>query len=254
MRQVAEDLRRLERDTGRFISLCLEPEPGCVLQHSADVVDFFENYLLPGQNEDPLRRHVRICHDVCHQVVMFEEQAEALARYRSAGIAVGKVQVSSAVILPFDRVPTGNQAAALAQLASFVEDRYLHQTVIRASSDRATVFYEDLPLALAALRESPAPAEGRVHFHVPIYLERFGYLETSNQAILDCLHSVRVHGDTRHFEVETYAWEVLPAELRQPDLATGIAAEMHWLRSLMGDFSRAQAPSTEPVPEVGPDV
>ena len=38
--------------------------------------------------------------------------------------------------------------------------------------------------------------------------------------------------DCRHFEAETYAWGVLPAELQQPDLAAGIAAEMRagWSR------------------------
>ena len=44
----AEALARLEKETGRFICLCLEPEPGCVLQLSADVGWFFEQYLLPG--------------------------------------------------------------------------------------------------------------------------------------------------------------------------------------------------------------
>ena len=235
LRHMAEDLRRLEQDTGRLISLCLEPEPGCVLQRSADVVSFFENYLLPGQNEDSFGATCRVCHDVCHQVVMFEDQTEALARYRSAGIAIGKVQVSSAVVLSLQRIPAENWAAAQAQLASFVEDRYLHQTVIRAASDTSAVFCEDLPVALPILAKSSETAEGRVHFHVPIYLERFGYLEASRQAILDCLDAVLSHGDTRHFEVETYAWEVLPAEMRQPDLATGIAAEMNWLHTIIGD-------------------
>src|SRR5947207_396266 len=43
LRKVAERLARLERETGRFICLCLEPEPGCVLQRSRDVVRFFHD-------------------------------------------------------------------------------------------------------------------------------------------------------------------------------------------------------------------
>jgi hypothetical protein len=34
---------------------------------------------------------------------------------------------------------------------------------------------------------------------------------------------------TAHLEAETYAWGVLPVELRQPDLAAGIAEELLWL-------------------------
>ena len=99
---VAEYLQRLEHQTGRLIYVCLEPEPGCVLQRSSDVVRFFEQFLLPGRNENTIRRHLRVCHDVCHAAVMFEDQAEAVGRYRAAGIGIGKVQVSSAVALCLD--------------------------------------------------------------------------------------------------------------------------------------------------------
>jgi hypothetical protein len=232
LRRVAADLDRLEGERGRLVSLCLEPEPGCALQRSADVVRFFEDHLLPGQDEAPLRRHLRVCHDVCHQVVMFEEQAEVLERYRAAGIGVGKVQVSAAVVLPLERTPPGERAAALAQLAEFNEERYLHQTVTRAAPDAPPVFHDDLPLALAAAGAAPPAGEWRVHYHVPIYLERFGRLEASRRAILDCARAVHASGATTHFEVETYAWGVLPPELRQPDLAAGIADEMAWFRMI----------------------
>ena len=228
LRQLAGELARRERETGRLISLSLEPEPGCVLQRGEDVLRFFHEHLLPGQDEAPLRRHIRVCHDVCHLVVMFEDQAEVLARYRAAGILVGKVQVSSAVCLPADQATPAERAAALAQLASFAEDRYLHQTVSRAHADAVPVFHDDLPLALAAAREGQAGGAWRVHFHVPVYLERFGQLEASPWAIRECVQAVAAHADTAHFEVETYAWGVLPPELRQPDLATGIAREMTW--------------------------
>ena len=107
--QIAERLARLEAERGRLIYLCLEPEPGCVLQRSEDVVRFFEDYLLPNRNERPLRRYLRVCHDVCHAAVMFEDQTAALRRYRQAGILVGKIQVSSAVVLDWDRTAAVEQ-------------------------------------------------------------------------------------------------------------------------------------------------
>ena len=39
----------------------------------------------------------------------------------------------------------------------------------------------------------------------------------------------------RHFEVETYAWNVLPKELRTDDLAEGIAREILWLNDRFAD-------------------
>lgn len=230
LEQVAEHLAALEDETGRRITLALEPEPGCLLQRSEDVVRFFEDRLLKGRDEEILRRYITVCHDICHAAVMFEEQADVLARFRAAGIGVGKIQVSSAVALSFDRTPAADRPRALAQLAGFNEPRYLHQTVVKKTPDSAPVFYEDLPLALAAAGGDPSQLVGewRVHFHVPIYLERFGLLETAQRDIRACLAECDKHPTTGHFEVETYAWGVLPEELRQSDLAAGIAEEMRW--------------------------
>jgi hypothetical protein len=228
LRVLADELAALEKERGRRIAICLEPEPGCVLERSRDVVRFFEKYLLRGGNEAAIRRHICVCHDICHAVVMFEEQADVLRCYRAAGIGIGKIQVSSGVMLAGAALTASERAAALRQLGGFAEDRYLHQTVVSRAS-AAPVFYEDLPLALAA-EQSASDGEWRVHFHVPVYLDRFGLLAASHSAILDCLREAARHQPTRHFEVETYAWSVLPAELQQPDLAAGIAEEMSWFR------------------------
>src|SRR5690606_34063727 len=55
--RVAQRLSELEQETGRRISLCLEPEPGCVLQTSQDMVDFFEHFLLARGDEQQVRRY-----------------------------------------------------------------------------------------------------------------------------------------------------------------------------------------------------
>lgn len=222
---VAERLGRLETEQGRWIRLAIEPEPGCVFDRAEQIVRFFEHYLLPGADERLVRRHLTVCHDVCHSAVMFEDQAAALEAYRVAGIAVGKVQVSAAVALP-DDLPIAERAAAIAQLAAFDEPRYLHQTSLRG---RGWIgFHQDLAPALAALRSASSDVEARVHFHVPIYLEHFGHLRTTQGEILRCLSSLAP--DVRHFEVETYAWGVLPAELQRAGLAEGIADELVWFR------------------------
>ncbi len=231
LRTVADRLARVERDTGRFICLCLEPEPGCVLQRSADVVAFFKQYLLQPGDEAAVRRYLRVCHDVCHAAVMFEPQEDVLKAYQAAGIEVGKVQVSSAVRVPWGAIAPEKRPNALAQLASFAEDRYLHQTVSRDADAATPVFHEDLPRALKTVADARRLAgEWRIHFHVPIYLEGFGHLASSRADIGDCLRAVERLSAVRHFEVETYAWGVLPPELREPDLAAGIARELTWFQ------------------------
>ncbi len=222
LQRLADYLADLEQRRGRLIYVCLEPEPGCVFDTTDGAIAFFEQYVFSGPNADRARRYIRICHDVCHAAVMFEDQAEVFRKLAAAGILVGKVQVSAAVRANFAQA--SDPAAMLAQLRTFNEPRYLHQTVVR-SPDGATTFYEDLPPAL----EAAAPqGEWRVHFHVPIYLPAFGHLQTSQAEILASLQAAQAHSQVTHFEVETYAWGVLPAELKQPTLATGIAQEMRW--------------------------
>lgn len=241
LRAVSDRLWQLEQETGRLIHVCLEPEPGCVLQVSADVVRLFQDHLLPSGDEDRIRRYLRVCHDVCHAVVMFEEQADVLRAYESAGIAVGKVQVSSAIVVPFEKISPSDRAAAMQQLSKFAEDRYLHQTCTRARDDEAT-FWEDLPTAIDAVEDAAALTdEWRIHFHVPIYLERFGLLETSQSQVTDCLRAAAATPGLTHFEVETYAWGVLPQSLQQHELADGIAQEMVWFRATIEAFQSQNA-------------
>ncbi len=232
--ELAEQLRQLEEESGRCISICLDPEPGCYLDRGEDIVNFFQNYLLPAGNEETTRRYLRVCHDVCHAAVMFEPQAEVLNRYVNAGLQVGKVQVSSAVILPREVTNSADLAPALEQLAGFAEDRYLHQTVVQSSDGNSTRFYEDLRIALDEVDLAQAVGtEWRVHFHVPIYLETFAHLHTSRADVEACLATCRQLGLDTSFEVETYAWGVLPSELQVPELATGIAREIEWFKQLM---------------------
>lgn len=234
---IATALERMERDTGRLIYVCIEPEPGCAIQRSSDMVHFFEQYLFP-QDGDRMRRYVRVCHDVCHAAVMFEDQQEVLERYLASGILVGKVQVSSAVVLQLDDRSPAERAEAINQLRQFVEPRYLHQTVIKTEEEEQ--FFEDLPQALASVADpSQASGEWRVHFHVPIYLERFGAIETSRWAIDECFAAISNMSDLKHLEVETYAWGVLPPALQHARLADGIAAEMQWLEAQMSPTAQS---------------
>ena len=223
-------LARTELDTGHLIHLDLEPEPGCLLQTSTDVVDFFQRYLLGTADDLSVRAYLRVCHDVCHSAVMFEPQAQALRTYRDAGLSIGKVQLSSAIAVDFDTLSPDDAAAARAQLQAFAEPRYLHQTSIR-HGDGTTAFYTDLPDALTA---HPVPkGEWRVHYHVPLHRETMGVqntLSTTRDQVPALLAALTPADEVNHFEIETYTWGVMPDGTGADDaLAAGIAAELDWV-------------------------
>jgi len=245
--RLADHLARIEADTGKLIHIDIEPEPGCYLDTAHDIVRLFKDHLFARGRDEIIRRHLRVCHDVCHAAVMFEDQDDVLQQYADAGIAVGKVQVSAAVRARLADCDAATRRDMLAQLAEFNEPRYLHQTLVAQPGNVMPTFFADLPEAIEqvlALRPDSQrfPTELRTHFHVPLFLERFGLLESTQDQVLACLSRIREMSDCRHFEAETYAWDVLPAELQADDLADGIVRELQWLRE------QAPAGSEEPSP------
>lgn len=233
---MATELETLESETGRHLHVDLEPEPGCLLETSSDVVHFFETHLDGRHDADMLRRRLRVCHDICHAAVMFEEQSDAMAVFARAGIAVGKVQVSSALAVDIATMNPEQFSAALDQLRGFTEDRYLHQTTVRESPSGRIKFFDDLHQALDAYGDRPA-GEWRVHFHVPIFLERIELLGTTSNEINNLLQSPHA-SSVAAFEIETYAWDVLPPALQTDNLAAGIAREWKWFEELTRDTSQ----------------
>ena len=232
---VAEFLAELRAQSGRLIHIDFEPEPGCVMETSEDVVRCYESLLASVESEDHVRQHVRICHDICHAAVMFEDQKTMFDNYRGAGLSIGKVQISNAIRADFRNRSTSERIQIMSDLRQFSEDRYLHQTMI--SSGNEFHFFEDLPTALAA-RGRPADAgdEWRIHFHVPVYLEQFGVLKTTRDHIVECFKLLK-GSDVEHWEVETYAWNVLPPPLQVPQLSEGIAKELQWVLDTVANLN-----------------
>jgi hypothetical protein len=208
-------LARIREQTGKKILLALEPEPGCFLETTAEVCEFFEGLKLPQK----LKEHLGLCYDCCHQAVEFEDPAESLQQLLSAGVPIAKVQVSSALKYP------GGDPGALMHLD---EPRYLHQVVARRQ-DGALYRYNDLPQALQ--QHEPRPGdELRCHFHVPIFLPQTPHLGTTQDFLTRFLPLI---SDDILLEVETYTWDVLPAELRCGTVTESIIRELAWLKELL---------------------
>lgn len=231
LRQVAQNLYQTRKSTGHVSRVAIEPEPGCLLDTAEDVIEFFNQDLLTGNSatDDIIRNHITVCHDVCHSAVMFESQQHAIESYRNHGIRIGKVQVSSAVEVDFTKLDADEKKAAFDQLKDFNEPRYLHQTCIQ-SDDGKVAFFEDLSLAIASAVEDPT-GTWRVHFHVPIFAKQLNAISTTQHEIVQCLQ--HLDGDVKDFEVETYAWNVLPESQRNDSLIDGIAKELQWFYDLV---------------------
>ena len=71
-------------------------------------------------------------------------------------------------------------------------------------------------------------------------MQTLGVLNTTQREIAECLTALRKNSadggqstTMPHFEVETYAWNVLPQQYQQSSLASGIAEEIRWLNDLL---------------------
>ena len=172
---------------------------------------------------------------------MMEPQAEVLSRLADHGIGIGKVQVSNAIVADWQMMALPRRREAIEQLSVFAEDRYLHQTGRQVQSGEFQLA-EDLPELIRGVADEDDPTGGDhrwvVHFHVPIFLERFGHLQTSQDDVLRVMRTLAVDREsnqpsidfTGHLEIETYAWTVLPQSMRQRGLAEDVASEFRWLK------------------------
>jgi len=237
--QLAAAMSQIEAETGKRLHLDLEPEPDALLENADEVVAFFQDWLLPqgqtylqqhhgipaAQAETWLRRHIQVCYDTCHFAVEYEDPATALAKLRTAGIQIGKFQLSSAIRIPLSAHREERQRLTH-QLAPFAESTYLHQ-VIERRSPNTLHHYADLTEALPALEETDA-TEWRTHFHVPIFLDRYAPFESTQDHITAILQRLPEVPECTHLEIETYTWEVLPPAMKL-DLLASIQREYEWV-------------------------
>jgi sugar phosphate isomerase/epimerase len=223
-------LVELERRTGKRITLAVEPEPYCFLETIEETIAFWQERLLSaaaarGLGEEAVRRHLGVCYDVCHAAVEYEDPIGSLEALARAGIRVTKLQLSAAIRVP---VVDGNTEALL---RPFDVGVYLHQTIERR--DGRLTRHPDLGPAFEALRAGKAGGEWRVHCHVPVFLDRYGELRSTQDFLAEILAYCRKHHVSDHLEAETYTWDVLPAEYRRVDVATAIARELNWVRAIL---------------------
>lgn len=236
---VAAEMVRIQENTGKLLHLDLEPEPDGLIENTSEVIDFFQKYLLPigGKYlaeelnidqelaETKLLEHLRICYDTCHFSVEYEEPTSVFTRLQLAGIKVGKIQISAAIKV---RLPDEieQRHLILERLQPFADSTYLHQ-VIERYPDGKLYHHSDLIAALPYLEKSLAE-EWRTHFHIPIFISDYQFLQSTQDDIVTVLNLVQKNHACQHLEIETYTWDVLPPEMKM-DLLTSIQREYEWV-------------------------
>ncbi len=241
---VAFQLFAQRQRTGQRIHVGIEPEPDCLIENTAETVSFFKEWLWRHgtrhlrqrrginmrQAEDLLREHIRLCYDTCHFAVEFESPPEALAAFDAAGVRLGKIQISAALRVPLDEPGAATRRTLAEALEPFAESTYLHQVAARSATG-ALHRYRDLPDALPHLPTDEAE-EWRIHYHVPVFIDRFPHFRSTQEDIAATLAHVVREGSCPHLEIETYTWEVLPEPLKA-DVVSSIAREYAWVMACL---------------------
>ena len=238
-------LADLRARAGKTIGLAIEPEPGCVLERTPQVLAWWRDFLRPAASARgaeavaAVEAHIGLCYDTCHQAVQFEDAAESLDALARAGIKIHKMQLSSAIEFPADP----SQASRPAREA-FVEPKFLHQTRVRTPDGVWDL--DDLPQALNA---GPGlfAHDWRVHYHLPVHadslLDPGAGVRTTRAEMLKALRHALARDLCHHFEVETYTWSVLP-EAHRPktdaELAEAISKELDFIRRAEPDAFSGQ--------------
>ncbi len=226
--RVAAHLVALRERTGRTVTLAIEPEPYCFLETTAETIAYFTEHLYTDTaaervgDEAALRRHLGIVFDVCHQAVEYESIGDSLQALVDARVPIFKLQEAAAIHVPEVTAP------AVETLRRYAQTIYLTQTYERRNGRLNR--YLNLEDAFAAWEHAPDPVEWRTHIHVPVFLDDLGAFRSTRFAIEEALAFHKRTPLSAQLEVETYTWDMLPAELKTGDIVEYVCRELEWVR------------------------
>jgi hypothetical protein len=247
--RVAAHLVQLERETGRTVTLAIEPEPYCFLETTDETVEYFTEHLYSGSGARrlaeladipvshafvALRKHVGVVFDICHQALEYEDIPVSLNKLVDAGIPILKLQEAAAIHIPHVT------QEIVDVLHRYAETVYLTQTL--ELRDGKLTRYLNLEDAFDAWEADQSPREWRVHIHIPVFLDDLGLFRSTRFAIAEALQVHKEQPLSPQLEIETYTWDVLPDELKTGDIVEYVCRELDWVKSqLVGAPAAATA-------------
>lgn len=233
------ELVQIEQKTGKWIHIDIEPEPDGILENFTEFVQWYENTLIPLgtkylQNKgfshpvEVIKRHIQLCFDICHFGVSYDSPTDCIKELNQKGIGVGKIQISSALRVDLRT----NPQEKINELKKYHEPVYLHQVKALLKNGQYLQF-QDLDEAIQNYSPDKFD-EWRIHFHVPLFLANYGLLGSTQKEIIETLNVQKSSPFTRHLEIETYTWAVLPFEFQTP-IHESIAREIAWVKTILND-------------------
>jgi len=223
-----DHIANISERTGKTLHLGLEPEPLCYLETSEEMVRFYDQLRDDRPGDERLGRHLGVNYDTCHLAIEFEDPHEVVTRYRDAGVKISKLHFSNALKV----TPSPESREALRPFDDIV---YFHQVISR-SADGTMRRIKDLDIALdEAARIPPATTdEWRIHFHIPLHCEPTELYGNTADHLLGVMDELQKDPTLcSHIEMETYTWEVMPAEMKG-DIVEQLAGEYRWTLNELG--------------------
>jgi hypothetical protein len=224
-----EHISQLSEKTGRKLHLGVEPEPLCLFETTEETIEFIQAIRKDYGNDPRLKEFLGVNYDTCHLAVEFEEPQLSLSKFQQAEIMISKLHLSSALkVQPTKEVRE--------ELKKFTDDIYLHQVVAR-NGDGTLVRYRDLDVALNEASLVPQSAqEWRIHFHIPLHAPRLELFENTTDHLVGVFDVLQKNPKLcSHLEMETYTWEVMPAQLKNRSVVDQLVGEYRWC---LGELSK----------------
>ncbi len=211
LNDIALFLQHIELKTGKHIDIAIEPEPDCCIETSQEFIDFYQ------QLNNITQQYIGLCFDTCHLAIQYENLTQSLLNLHAANIPINKIQISSAL-----RIDKNFQQNLLHE---FYDDKYLHQVKIKTNKN--ILSFSDLSPDIMQ-QNTDLWQEMRIHFHLPIYFNGYDNIKTTNNQIdLDFFKTALKIG-VKHFEIETYTFNVLPTNLQNIGLTKSIINEYYF--------------------------
>jgi len=235
--RVVAHLVKLHKETGKVVTLGLEPEPRCFLETTDETIDYFTKTLFSGETAKRLakatglneadaatamRKHMGVVFDIGHQAVGFEHIPTSLQKLVDNDVQIVKLQEAASMYMP------GVTQKTVDALQAFAKTIYLSQTCQK--KDDKTTWFMNLEDAFEDWYKNPGPRDWRTHFHVPVFLNDLGAFGTTRYALEEALAFHKKTPLSAHLEIETYTWDVLPDHLKTGDIVEYVCREMDWVK------------------------
>ena len=235
---VVAHLVALKKQTGKTVTLGLEPEPRCYLETTDETIQYFKSRLFSGEtakrlakatglNEadaaQAMRDFTGVVFDIGHQSVGYEDIPASLQKLVDNGVQIVKLQEAASMYIPDVTQKTVDA------LQTFAKTIYLSQTC--QNKDGQKTWFLNLEDAFEDWYKNPGPREWRTHFHVPVFLNDLGgAFGTTRFALEQALAFHKKTPLSTHLEIETYTWDVLPEHLKTGDIVEYVTRELEWVK------------------------